>query len=420
MIARSGTEAKMWTVAPREAVLVVDDEETIRETLSMLLSAEGFTVASAVSGEEALSLLKKQPFNLVITDLIMEGTGGIEVLKATKTFSPETGVIILTGFGDMDSAITALRLGADEYLLKPCETEELLFRINRCLEKQDLVQELRAANQSLKMEMYEHLRTAGKLQEYADHLALVNRELQIFNRAVSHDLQEPLALIKAFAERLITKYSMALPDQGQKYLAHIEDAAARMQDLIQSLLQYARLTSKPKNLTKVDLAKTISDVLVDLQLRLEQTGARVIVGSLPEIEAEPVQMHRLLLNLLSNSLKYHRPGIAPRISIHSRPLEDNHGMSCFQVIIEDNGLGFDNRDRKKIFDIFQRLHADLDYKGTGIGLAICKRIVEQHGGSISASGKVNKGATFTITLPFQVADGNLSGRSTAVTEQFPM
>jgi signal transduction histidine kinase len=415
MTARSGLEAKVWRVTPREAVLVVDDEETIRETLSMLLTAEGFTVTSAVSGEEALGLLKKQPFNLVITDLIMEGAGGIEVLKATKTFSPETGVIILTGFGDMDSAITALRLGADEYLLKPCETEELLFRINRCLEKQDLVQELRSANQSLKMEMYEHVRTAGKLQEYADHLALVNRELQIFNRAVSHDLQEPLALIKAFAERLITKYSMALPDQGQKYLAHIEDAAARMQDLIQSLLQYTRLTSRPKNLTKVDLARTISDVLIDLQLRLEQTGARVIVGSLPEIEAEAVQMHRLLLNLLSNSLKYHRPGIAPRISIHSRQLEDDRGMSCCQLIIEDNGLGFDNRDRKKIFDIFQRLHADLDYKGTGIGLAICKRIAEQHGGAISASGKVNKGATFTITLPFQAAGSNLSDRSTAVT-----
>jgi signal transduction histidine kinase len=415
MTARSGLEAKVWRVTPREAVLVVDDEETIRETLSMLLTAEGFTVTSAVSGEEALGLLKKQPFNLVITDLVMEGAGGIEVLKATKTFSPETGVIILTGFGDMDSAITALRLGADEYLLKPCETEELLFRINRCLEKQDLVQELRSANQSLKMEMYEHVRTAGKLQEYADHLALVNRELQIFNRAVSHDLQEPLALIKAFAERLITKYSMALPDQGQKYLAHIEDAAARMQDLIQSLLQYTRLTSRPKNLTKVDLARTISDVLIDLQLRLEQTGARVIVGSLPEIEAEAVQMHRLLLNLLSNSLKYHRPGIAPRISIHSRQLEDDRGMSCCQLIIEDNGLGFDNRDRKKIFDIFQRLHADLDYKGTGIGLAICKRIAEQHGGAISASGKVNKGATFTITLPFQAAGSNLSDRSTAVT-----
>jgi signal transduction histidine kinase len=385
---------------PGKTALVVDDEEIIRETLKIAFINSGLSVTTAASGEEALQILKEQHFDLIITDLRMERTDGLEVLKIAKAFAPETSVIILTGFGDMASAIDALRMGADDYLLKPCDPDELLFRLGRCLEKQNLLQKLRINNQELKQEIFEHRKTTEELNNLADNFAQANSELQAFNRAVSHDLQEPLYLILVFAKRLLHKYGTLLPTRGQEYLNHIQNAAGRMQILIHSLLQYAKLNSASAPRCSVDLSRTITDVLADLQLRIEETGASVTIDRLPVVKGDPVQLHQLLLNLIANSLKYHRCGIAPRIKIQCLPGDKIDGEKLYhRLIIQDNGIGFDRQDSETIFGLFKRLHGNSEYGGTGIGLSICRKIVEGLGGTLTAEGERDKGAKFTITLP---------------------
>jgi two-component system, LuxR family, sensor kinase FixL len=229
-------------------------------------------------------------------------------------------------------------------------------------------------------------------------LELSNRELQDFAFVASHDLQEPLRKIQAFGDRLRLKCADVLSDEGQDYLTRIQNAAKRMQTLIDDLLSFSRITTKAQPFVSIDLADIMREVISDLEIRIQEAGGQVEVGDLPILEADPMQMRQLLQNLISNALKFHQPETAPLIRIQSQDLAQNGDRYC-QITVADNGIGFDEKYLDRIFTVFQRLHGRSEYEGTGVGLAICRKIVERHGGSITAISQPGSGATFLVTLP---------------------
>jgi PAS domain S-box-containing protein len=253
----------------------------------------------------------------------------------------------------------------------------------------------------------ESKRAQEKLTRYAEQLEQSNRELQEFAYVASHDLQEPLRKVQVFSSRLQAKYSEALDDRGQDYLARMLNAVARMQNLINGLLTYSRVTTQAQPFVPVDLTQVVQEILSDLEIHIQQVGGRVEAGDLPTLEADPIQMRQLLQNLISNSLKFHRPEEAPNIKIQATALngQDRHspgdaGAVDFQkIMVMDNGIGFDDKQGERIFQVFQRLHGRSEYEGTGIGLATCRKIVERHGGTISAQSVQGQGTTFIIMLP---------------------
>ena len=236
-----------------------------------------------------------------------------------------------------------------------------------------------------------------------------NEELQQFAYIASHDLQEPLRKIQAFGDRLKTKYSEVLTEQGRDYLDRMQNAAHRMQVLINDLLSLSRVTTKIQSFIPINLTQATQEVLSDLEIRIQQTQAQIEVGELPTLNADPLQMRQLLQNLLSNALKFHRDDAPPLIKIYSRRLlGQEHKPSgilpmaeVYQLFIEDNGIGFDEKYLDRIFNVFQRLHSRNEYEGAGMGLAICRKIVENHGGSITAKSTPGQGTTFIVTLPIK-------------------
>lgn len=247
-------------------------------------------------------------------------------------------------------------------------------------------------------------RAEARLKRRAEELARSNQELEEFASVASHDLQEPLRKIQAFGDRLKTKYADVLEDQGTDYVVRMQDAAVRMQALIQSLLTFSRVASKGQSFVPVDLNEAVEEVLSDLEVRIQETGAQVRVPDLPTIDADPSQMRQLFQNLIGNALKYRREGIAPVVEITAEFDGKSSGWAgtrerLCRVCVSDNGIGFENEYSDRIFGIFQRLHGRDEYEGTGVGLSIVRKIVERHGGSIAANGRPGEGASFVVTLP---------------------
>jgi two-component system, LuxR family, sensor kinase FixL len=244
------------------------------------------------------------------------------------------------------------------------------------------------------------------LLEQADKLSRSNAELEQFAYVASHDLQEPLRKIQAFGDRLKTKYEAGLGTEGLDYLTRMQNAAARMQILIQDLLSLSRVASHAKPFTSVDLGEVIHTVVSDLEMRLQDAKGRVEIGALPAIWGDRGQMAQLFQNLIGNGLKFRKPGENPVVKIESQPQTLANGAAGWQISVGDNGIGFDEKYRDRIFQIFQRLHGRNEYEGTGIGLAICRKIVDRHGGSVTANSSPGAGAKFIITLPQQTPRDN--------------
>jgi two-component system, LuxR family, sensor kinase FixL len=242
-------------------------------------------------------------------------------------------------------------------------------------------------------------RAEEKLTRFAKQVQRSNRELEQFASIASHDLQEPLRKIQTFGDRLQSKCGDQLGEQGSDYLRRMRSAAARMQAFISNLLAYSRLTSQSRPFAAVDLNQVAREVLSDLEGRLQESGGRVEVGRLPVLEADPLQMRQLLQNLIGNGLKFHRPEQAPLVRVEARIMEDDPGEPRCRITVQDNGIGFEDAYLTRIFEPFQRLHGPQEFEGTGMGLTICRRIVERHSGTITARGIPGQGATFIITLP---------------------
>lgn len=243
----------------------------------------------------------------------------------------------------------------------------------------------------------ERKRQDEELRRYAAQLQRSNRELQDFASVASHDLQEPLRKILAFGDRLRARYEGALGDDGRDYLGRMLNAAGRMSTLINDLLTFSRVTTRAQPFRPVDLGEVARDVVSDLEARVEQTGGRVEIGAMPVVEADATQVRQLLQNLIGNALKFHRPGEPPVVRVEGEVVRSPDPVCQFTV--SDNGIGFDEKYLDRIFNVFQRLHGRNTYEGTGIGLAVCRKIAERHHGSITARSVPGRGSTFIVTLP---------------------
>ncbi len=247
-----------------------------------------------------------------------------------------------------------------------------------------------------------------ELERKIEELNQTNQELGQFAYVASHDLKEPLRKITAFGDRLNQKYSQQLDENGRFYLSRMIDSAKRMEVLMENLLSYSRLSRKMVSFERLDLNKTIDNVLSDLEIKINETNAQVYVTKMPILEASVPKMHQLFQNLISNALKFVKPNQTPEIHIDAKEATrgelirlglDYKNKKYCKITVKDNGIGFEQEYAEKIFVIFQRLHGRAEFDGTGLGLAICRKIVENHQGLIMADGIPDEGATFTIFLP---------------------
>ncbi len=234
----------------------------------------------------------------------------------------------------------------------------------------------------------------AELERQAQELARSNAELEQFASIASHDLQEPLRKVRTFTERVREIDADNLSERGHEYLQRANASAERMQRLIEDLLVFSRVAIQTRPFTPVDLGLLVGEVLEDLADLVRRSGAHVAVGELPTIDADTAQMRQLLQNLISNALKFRREGVPPEVRI-SATVNDR----WVTLVVRDNGIGFDPQYSRRIFRVFERLHGRGAYPGTGIGLALCRKIADRHGGTVRAESEPGRGSTFTVMLP---------------------
>jgi signal transduction histidine kinase len=258
------------------------------------------------------------------------------------------------------------------------------------------VAETRVANSRLALVNRELESTNVTLELRATELARSNEDLDQFASVASHDLQEPLRRTRTFVQELTRIEASRLSDRGVDYLERAAAGIERMQTLIEDLLRYSRVATAAGQFAPVELDATVAEALDDLSELIDRTGTVVHVGALPTIRAEPVQMRQLVQNLVSNAIKFQPRGRTPEVWIESLDREGE-----VELTVRDNGIGFDPRDADRIFRVFERLHGRGEYSGTGIGLALCRKIAERHGGSIRAESVPGTGSSFVVTLPLR-------------------
>ncbi len=323
-----------------------------------------------------------------VTEMRQAEVGLLRARERESRTSYRTAVVTLWG-----TTLLGLILVATAYALATRETRT----------RRQGLEALAKANDELETRVATRTEDLG---EAVESLRRSNRELEQFASVASHDLQEPLRKIQAFGDRLQTRCAQELGEQGRDYLQRVLASAGRMRSLIDALLSFSRITTKAQPFVTVDLMLTAQDVVSDLEGLIERNGGQVEVAPLPTLEADPLQMRQLIQNLIGNGLKFARPGEPPVVRVESRLLEAGNengeavGERC-EIAVSDNGIGFEEVYLDRIFELFQRLHGRQEYEGTGMGLAICRKIVERHGGTITARSAPGCGAKFLVTLPLR-------------------
>lgn len=293
--------------------------------------------------------------------------------------------------------------------------EELAFRAGLAIQNATLykaVQEELKLRKKLETQLIrakQHLeqrvkdRTKALIDTNAE-LQRSNRELEDFAYVASHDLQEPLRKIQAFGDLLEEEYSQKL-EEGKLYVDRMQHAAVRMRMLIEDLLAFSRVTTKAQEMVEVDLNKIIKETLSDMEVRIKELHAKIEIEKLPVVKADPMQMRQLFQNLISNALKFHKKGVPPHVKIY--PMKNLKQRAKHIIYVEDNGIGFDEKYTDRIFTVFQRLHGKDEYEGTGVGLAVVRKIIERHRGIIMAKSRLGQGAKFILTLPMNKIGGDI-------------
>jgi signal transduction histidine kinase len=409
----------------RIKILLVDDKENNLLSMESILWQDGYQLVKATSGKEALKiLLKEMDFTLILMDVEMPELNGFET--ATMVYQREKlrhiPIIFITAhsYGD-ENLFKGYRAGAVDYIYKPIQPELLrakvavfaeLYRKTHQLIQQE--EKLIGINRSLEIEIKDRILSEQKVNELnkqlldnIHQLESINKELDRFAYMASHDLQEPLRKIRIFSERISMKYSSELDEEGKVYIHKMQVACERMQNLINDILAFSKLNVEKEVMVPSDINSIIDEVLIDMEQEIQEKNAIVEVDRIPKLTVHPRLIKPLFQNLISNSLKYSRKEVAPVVKISAKldePLKspdlNQTGKFC-RINVEDNGVGFEQEYADQVFTMFKRLHIGSEYQGTGIGLAICKKIVEQHKGFISVKSAVNEGSTFIISLPVE-------------------
>ncbi|MFL5764107.1 MAG: response regulator [Bacteroidia bacterium] len=405
---------------PKIKILLVDDKENNLLAMESIFANDGYQLSFANSGKQALKiLLKESDFTLILMDVEMPEINGFET--ATMIYQREKlrhiPIIFITAhsYGD-ENIVKGYKAGAVHYIYKPIQPDLLrakvsvfvdLFRKNHLLLAQE--QRLKAINKNLEMEIRERKASEEKVIELnkqllknIDQLESTNKELDQFAFIASHDLQEPLRKIRTFSDRIAMKYSAQISEEGKLYIDKMQAACERMQNLINDILSFSKIAVSKNDLVLTDMNTIIEEVISDLDAQIQEKNAKINIEKLPPLHVYPSIIKPLFQNLINNSLKYSKKGLNPVIDISAKiepPKDPQSGNGFCRINIRDNGIGFEQQYAEQIFTMFKRLHGNSEYDGTGIGLAICKKIVDQHQGYISARSIVNEGSTFTVTFP---------------------
>ncbi len=395
-------------LAPRK-ILAVDDSPAYLEELGSALREEGYDVIPVRSGEEAIELLAVQPVDCILLDLMMPGLSGQETCRRIKTAPGvrDVPLIMLTALDDRGTMIEGLAAGADDCISKSSELEVLKARVraqirrkqfedeNRRIREDLLRTELDAAEARAARELAEtRARLVEELERKNTELVEINRELDAFSFSVSHDLRAPLRALSGFSAILTRDHAETLSGEARRLLEFVAAAAHRMDRLIDDLLRFSQLGRQPLVKEPVSTARLVDDVLAELGRDLAHRCMETRIADLPDIVADPPLLKQVFVNLLSNALKFTRDRECTVIDVECRR---QPGEWLFSV--QDNGAGFDMQYAGKLFGVFQRLHSEKEFAGTGVGLSLVKRIVNRHGGRIWAEAEVGRGATFHFTLP---------------------
>lgn len=411
-------------------ILVVDDTKENVFTLKTLLELHEFKVDTASSGAEALKKVLKNSYSLIILDVQMPDMDGFEVAEAVSGYSKskDIPIIFLSAVNTHKKFITkGYTSGGIDYLTKPFDPDILMLKVKtfyRLSEQtkalNQLEKELRAEIELRKQaELLLEKKVSDRTKELLNANRLLeesNRELQQFAFIASHDLQEPLRKIQTFSNLALEKYRDD-KERLDDFLQKISNSASRLRNMVSDLLEYSKIYVD-KRFTAVDLNKVLQDVLIDLEVPIRENKCDIQISRLIDVEGIPSQLYQLFLNVVANALKFRIPERPCKISIvcdkvSEKKLDakpDPDGNFC-RIAIADNGIGFENSYAERIFEVFQRLHAQHEFQGSGIGLAAAKKIVERHRGLIGATGKLEQGAVFTILLPIKQSTPAIANRS---------
>ena len=412
----------------KKKILLVDDREDNLLSMETILEPDGYELIKARSGREALKILLVEfDFALILMDVKMPNLNGFEtaalIYEREKLKHIPIVFITANNYGE-ENMFKGYRTGAVDYIYKPVNSELLRTKVSVFIDlytkNHQLIaheQKLIAINKSLENEINERKISEEKVKELnrqllenIDHLETANKDLDRFAFMSSHDLQEPLRKIRTFTDLLYSKYRTLFDDDAVRYISRIQKSAERMQTLIKDILEFSRVSNDRSNFVHTDLNVVVEEVLSDMEAEMLNEKAKVRVNGLPSLEVNPGLMGPLFSNLIGNALKYRKKNTDPIINIYAEKevaagLQNKvngsgKGKFC-RIFVEDNGIGFDQKYAEQIFDMFVRLHGNSEYEGTGIGLALCKQIVEHHHGFISALSKENEGTTFILSFPLQ-------------------
>ncbi|HKZ67031.1 MAG TPA: response regulator [Chitinophagaceae bacterium] len=405
-------------------ILVIDDREDNLFSIEAILEKDNYTIVKANSGRAALKILLQQhDFSLILMDVQMPDLNGFETAAIIyeRDKLKDIPIIFITAHNyDEEIIFKGYRSGGVDYIYKPINPDLLRVKVSVFVElyrkNNQLMQhekKLLATNRSLQKEIEERKASEEKVKllneklvENNVHLKAVNEELDQFAYVASHDLQEPLRKIQVFSDKILSKGNH--DEETEKYFKKIIDSSRRMQSLINDLLSFSRHSLASSDFKKTDLNLLAKGAMSELEIEIEKTNAHINLQKLPVTYVIPNLMQQLFYNLINNAIKFRKKGISPVINIYAEkmePLQLNQFIqnpqdnNYYKISVTDNGIGFDDKHANDIFVVFKRLHSYHEFEGTGVGLSICKKIIEKHNGFIVAESEPDKGSTFIIGLP---------------------
>lgn len=407
---------------------MVDDRPDNLFSIETILEPDGYIFVKANSGKQALKiLLKEYDFALILMDVKMPVLSGLET--ATLIYEREKlrhiPIVFITAHTyEDDNIFMGYKAGAVDYIYKPINPDLLRAKVAVFIDLYKkthklLAQEtkLKAANERLENEIEERIKSEEQVKqlnvqliENIIQLKATNEELDHFAYIASHDLQEPLRKIRTFSDLLVARFSKSLDNQAIDYLGKIDKSSQRMQLLIEDILSLSRFSNNSDDFCTTNLNDLLNSVVGELDYDEEEKNAVIKISALDTLPVIPSLFMQLFQNLIINAMKFRQPGVNPFVKISGEKVKGNtipnlpadlHDKDYYSIRVIDNGIGFDEEYAEHIFVIFKRLHNSQNFQGTGIGLAICKKVVEKHNGYIYAVSQVGKGSTFTVSLPLQ-------------------
>ena len=361
-------------------LLIVDDESTLVAALLSTLREEGYSATGATTPTDALEIIRRQQFDVMLTDLHLPEMDGIALLRAAMAIDPKLIVIMMTGFGTIDTAVDAMKAGAVDYVVKPFKLKSVLAVLARAL----AVRQLRQENELLN----------GRLALRTQELEAANKELEAFSYSVSHDLRAPLRAIEGFTESLIEDCESGNKENLHDYGRRIKRGVNRMATMIEDLLHMATAVRAKVNRTEVDIGKLSQEIMAKFQSQGPDRKLELTVADQMTAFGDPGLLQLVMENLLGNAWKYTGRSDVTRIEVGVRRVD-----GAKEFFVRDNGVGFNMAEAAKLFVPFQRLGSAIEFEGTGIGLTTVQRIIQRHGGRIWAESKLGQGATFSFTVP---------------------